>query len=609
MKLDELKSKVGQVVELKGKVGRVWFKNGSFALKLDLGDGQELFVRFPKDTFQNQESLSYEFAVGENVTLVGTLSWSINKNTGDKVLVLDVNSYKKAKLDNNEEVLNGDNLKELAEKESEYYNDILNKDFNPYEVISAIRELEGKINKVVKNREEMVRLLINSSIYGANTLLVGGVGVAKTMTTELVSHMFSDRVLYYQFSRNTEMDSVIGYINLNELKRGILRYETERFLNADFHIYDEFFQTHGRIRAALNDYLVRRVITVDQRGVLDGKTRAIFSTANFLTDLTKPEVRETGDYAIADRFHVVYNVPKLSVEEKKGVIKSGWKEKLASSRTINNLKKELSELRKSKGISVENLEQLKAYAISNVRVPEWVFDTIVLFAERAEFYLGRYYAPSIRKSLHLLGLMAVNAVLEGRNVILPKDVELILSNTLFIDEDMMKKLANRSHKPIVDKAHIFYEAFSNVDLDDASLKDKKKNIGTMSDYVGVILVANDLVRAGLDGIEVVNKLKEYYGEDVLDKFRKDIVEKFMNGNKAVVSDLLQKISSTNINTQESPMFGFVKDANETLENIDLDGLFNTVANGFSISKDAVKNDADNLEEEQTNRSRSWRRKL
>ncbi len=609
MKLDELKSKVGQVVELKGKVGRVWFKNGSFALKLDLGDGQELFVRFPKDTFQNQESLSYEFAVGENVTLVGTLSWSINKNTGDKVLVLDVNSYKKAKLDNNEEVLNGDNLKDLAEKESEHYNDVLNKDFNPYEVISAIRELEGKINEVVKNREEMVRLLINSSIYGANTLLVGGVGVAKTMTTELVSHIFSDRVLYYQFSRNTEMDSVIGHINLNELKRGILRYETERFLNADFHIYDEFFQTHGRIRAALNDYLVRRVITVDQRGVLEGRTRAIFATANFLTDLTKPEVRETGDYAIADRFHIVYNVPELSDKEETTITKKADTEKLASSESIKNLRKEIAEIRKSKGISVETLEQLKAYAISNVRVPDWVYDTLTLFARRTKFYLGRYYAPSIRKRLHLLNLMRMNAALEGRNVVLPKDVELILSNTLFIDEDMMKKLANRSHKPIVDKAHIFYEAFSNVDLDAASLEDKKKNIRTMSDYVGIILVANDLVRAGLDGAEVVNKLKEYYGEDVLNKFRKDIVEKFMNGNKAVVSDLLQKISSTNINTQESPMFGFVKDANETLKNIDLEGLFNTVANGFSISKDAVKNDADNLEEEQTNRSRSWRRKL
>jgi hypothetical protein len=205
--------------------------------------------------------------------------------------------------------------------------------------------------------------------------------------------------------------------------------------------------------------------------------------------------------------------------------------------------------------------------------------------------------------------MRMNAALEGRNVILPKDAELILSNTLFLDEEMMKKLASRSHKPISDKAHIFYEAFSNVDLDAGSLEDKKKNIRTMSDYVGVILVANDLVRVGLDGAEVVNKLKEYYGEDVLNKFRKDLVEKFMNGNKAVVSDLLQKITNISANAQESPMYGFIEDVNEALKNTDLDGLFNTLANGFSISKGGVKNDADSLDEEQTNRSRSWRRKL
>ncbi|MGC8942291.1 MAG: AAA family ATPase [Sulfurihydrogenibium sp.] len=338
------------------------------------------------------------------------------------------------------ELKDKDNLKNLAEKNAEYYKGVLNEDFNPYEVIFAIRELERKINEVVKKREEMVRLLINSSIYGANTLLVGGVGVGKTMTTELVSHMFSDKVLYYQFNRNTEMDSVIGNIDLSELKKGNFLYRTDRFLNADFHIYDEFFQTHGRLRAALNEYLAKRVITVDQRGVLKGKTRAIFATTIHLPHLNKVEViMEMGDYAIVESFHLVYNVPDLSFEEEKEILKYLDERNLASYETIENLKKELSEVRKSKGISVETLEQLKAYAISNVRVPEWVFDTMVLFAERSKFYLGRYYSPSIRKSLHLLGLMAVNAALEGRNVILPKDAELILSNTLFIDEDMMKK--------------------------------------------------------------------------------------------------------------------------------------------------------------------------
>ena len=455
----------------------------------------------------------------------------------------------------------------------------------------------------------MVRLLINSSIYGANTLLVGGVGVGKTMSTELVSYMFSDKVLYYQFSRNTEMDSVIGHIDLPKLREGNFVYKADEFLSADFHIYDEFFQTHGKIRAALNDYLVRRVITVDQRRVLEGKTRAIYATANFLTDLTKAEVRETGDYAIADRFHIVYNVPELSVKEEIAITKEADEGSLASSETIKNLKRELAEIRKSKGISAETLEQFKAYAITNVIAPDWVYHTLALFAQRAKFYLGKYYAPSIRKRLHLINLMRMNAALEGRNVILPKDAELILSNTLFLDEEMMKKLASRSHKPISDKAHIFYEAFGNVDLDAGSLEDKKKNIRTMSDYVGVILVANDLVRVGLDGAEVVNKLKEYYGEDVLNKFRKDIVEKFMNGNKAVVSDLLQKITNISANAQESPMYGFIEDVNEALKNTDLDGLFNTLANGFSISKGGVKNDADSLDEEQTNRSRSWRRKL
>ncbi|MGC8769592.1 hypothetical protein, partial [Calditerrivibrio sp.] len=82
MELEELKSKVGQVVELEGRVERVWLsdKNGNFALKLSLGNRHALFVRFPRDNFKDQKSLLYEFEVGENVKLVGTLSWSNNKN-------------------------------------------------------------------------------------------------------------------------------------------------------------------------------------------------------------------------------------------------------------------------------------------------------------------------------------------------------------------------------------------------------------------------------------------------------------------------------------------------------------------------------------------------
>jgi len=601
----DLKGNLGKVVVLEGNVKHKWFKDGKFHIILDV-EGEDLYVSFASKFFSNQEALLNEFEEGENVRIKGKLG-SFDKN-GNETFMLTALTYKKVVKNNNKEDLNEEKLVDLVEKEVESYKSVLKENFNPYRAISAIRELEDKINGVIKNREEMVRLLINSSIYGANTLLVGGVGVAKTTTAKLVSHMFSDQVLYYQFSRDTEMDKVIGHINLAELRKGKFRYETDRFLSADFHIYDEFFQTHGRIRAALNDYLVSRVITVDQRGVLEGKTRAIFATANFLTDLNKTEVLETGDYAIADRFHIVYNVPELSFNEKMDTLMGVVEGNLTSSETIKDLMKELSDLRKSKGISVETLEQFKAYALCNVIVPKWVYQTVLLFAERAEFYLGEYYAPSIRKSAHLINLMRMNAALEGRNVILPKDVELILSNTLFLDRRMMKKLANRSHKPISDKAHIFYEAFVNVDLDDASLKDKKRNIRTMSDYVGIVLVANDLVRVGLDGAEVVNKLKEYYGEDVLNKFRKDLVEKFINGNKAVVLDLLQKITNTGANAQESPMYGFIEDVNETLKNIDLDGLFNTLANGFSISK-GVKNDADSLEEEQINRSRSWRRKL
>ena len=112
-----LKDKVGQVVELEGKVEHKWVKDGKFHIILDVGDGDKVFVSFPGKLFKDQGALMNEFEVGETVELKGKLG--LSNNEGKEFLVFT--AFKYEKVVNNNNALDEGNLNELDKNEIEHY--------------------------------------------------------------------------------------------------------------------------------------------------------------------------------------------------------------------------------------------------------------------------------------------------------------------------------------------------------------------------------------------------------------------------------------------------------------------------------------------------------
>ena len=295
------------------------------------------------------------------------------------------------------------------------------------QAIKAVKKVEDEINKRVIGREEMVRLSILNAISGGVMLSVGGTGIGKTMTAELVSSAFSDKVFYSQFNAFKEFADVIGTLDIKKLReQGITEYKTDRFLNSDFHIYDEFYHAQGKLRAALNDYILRRQLDVDDRGVIKGNTRAIYLTTNKIEDLRDPRVQKEGGLAIGDRIHIVYHVKDPVGEALERILGQ------ADRKYDYRFEKPLA--------SVEHLEKIRAEA-KKLKTPQWLIRKISEIDALIRAELPEEYRPSPRKWASLIEMMKVNAVYNGRKLVTKEDLEIVVKNALLMKtEEFEQKL-------------------------------------------------------------------------------------------------------------------------------------------------------------------------
>ena len=423
------------------------------------------------------------------------------------------------------------------------------------EALQVVSEVEKTINSILLDRQEMIRLALVNAVYGGTMLLVGGTGVGKTMSAELISSAFSDKVYYTQLNYNKELSDVIGYLNLKELREnGVAKFNVERFINADFHIYDEFYNSTGRLRSALNDYILRRQLTVGDSDVIIGKTRAIYLTSNHIDNLRDPRVLAEGGVAIADRVNLVYTVPEVD---------GSLVEKLLL--TTNEGKQFNYKLKQPIG-SIEHLEAIKRKAME-LKNPEWFAKKIGEFVDlvKASFPESRI---SVRKALQIADLVKINAVINGRDKILEEDLRAILPHTLFVNQTEKKikedvdrivsTVLNLETSPV---AKILLSALNSMNSKVNAVDwyvNQAQNLGLNKDS---LVLLKDFV-SGLSGGKSKNSVELNYINYVLGDKKGDVikyVEAGMNGvNEEVVSKVADEVAKITEKELDEMLGGGIK---------------------------------------------------
>lgn len=129
-------------------------------------------------------------------------------------------------------------------------------ELNVQQTILDLQDAIEFVNSRVINRSEVVEQIFCALLTGEHALIQSRTGVGKSLLTEQVFRMFSGaRCFRVQASKEQQPDTYFGGLNIEELKHGHLRHNTEGSLvESEFGFIDEIFDA--------NDFTLRALLSL-----------------------------------------------------------------------------------------------------------------------------------------------------------------------------------------------------------------------------------------------------------------------------------------------------------------------------------------------------------
>jgi MoxR-like ATPase len=170
-----------------------------------------------------------------------------------------------------------------------------------------------------------------------NFILIGPPGTAKTMLVASISKLLKARWFYRLLTKFTEVEEVIGPIDVVELLKGnVKRIYTNSIVEADFALLDEIFNASSAILNTMLTILNERVI-YDGGNIIPVKTWTVFGASNRIPD-------EEELQALYDRFPLRVFTKYAQPDETEQLIKVGLRlrrdfDRLTPIMTMDEVKK------------------------------------------------------------------------------------------------------------------------------------------------------------------------------------------------------------------------------------------------------------------------------
>jgi MoxR-like ATPase len=270
-------------------------------------------------------------------------------------------------------------------------------------IIGHFSALRGAVSKVVVGQEQAVRLAFITLLCSGHSLIEGVPGVAKTSLVRTLAAALDVRFGRIQFTPDLMPSDIIGTPVLDprvgqfEFRRGPIF--------TDLLLADEINRASAKTQAALLEAMQERSVTVDGEARDMGPYFAVFATQN--------PVEQEGTYPLPEAeldrflFKIVMDYPGEQ-EERELLTRHHAGDPLASAvpRVIE-------------AGALDEARQL----VSRIIVREEIIDYVakLVRATRADFQFALGASP--RAGLLLLRAAKANAAIEGRDYVLPEDVQ------------------------------------------------------------------------------------------------------------------------------------------------------------------------------------------
>ena len=274
------------------------------------------------------------------------------------------------------------------------------------DIAAAHGRLRAALGEVLIGQATPVRLAFITLLCSAHSLIEGVPGVGKTLLVRALAACLDVRFGRVQFTPDLLPSDVIGMPVLDPT-RGELRFRPGP-LFTDLLLADEINRAPAKTQAALLEAMQERAATVDGQRHALGPHFAVFATQN--------PVEQEGTYPLPeaelDRFLFKIAMASPDAEEERGILRLHHDDRHAPSDLPRQLDGATLERARElvRGVIVQ--EEIVGYAAALVR------------ATRADLSFALGASP--RAGVLLLRAAKANATLEGRDFVIPEDIQEML---------------------------------------------------------------------------------------------------------------------------------------------------------------------------------------
>lgn len=269
-------------------------------------------------------------------------------------------------------------------------------------IVEQSRQIVEEVNKAFIGKEEIVRKLLMTIYAGGHVLLEDCPGVGKTTLAVAFSKVLGLDNKRIQFTPDTLPSDVTGFTMYN---RETNQFEyREGAANCQLLLADEINRTSPKTQSALLEVMEEHTITID------GETHVLPSP--FICIATQNPLGSAGTQPLPesqiDRFMVSLSIGYPSLENQMKII---------NAQRYNNPLDDLREV-----TNAQNILEIQEY-LSSVRMADSVLSYAIKLCEETREHPLVELGISPRGVSALVKMARANAVLEGRNYVIPEDVQ------------------------------------------------------------------------------------------------------------------------------------------------------------------------------------------
>jgi len=275
--------------------------------------------------------------------------------------------------------------------------------------------------------------MIVAILANGHVLLEGVPGIAKTLTAKVMAKLISSGFSRIQFTPDLMPSDITGSSVFNN-REGTFNFNPGPVFS-NIILIDEINRAPAKTQSALFEVMEERQVTVD------GKTYPMLSP--FLVFATQNPLEHEGTYRLPeaqlDRFIFKINVKYPTVEEEfKIILNSHERRELGEIELINPV------LDAARIVNFQN-------QVKYVHVEEQLMKYIAEITNKTRNHPSLYLGASPRASINVLSASKALAAINGRNFVIPEDIQTllypILNHRIYLTPE--KELEGENEKQII----------------------------------------------------------------------------------------------------------------------------------------------------------------